>query len=249
MPSYPLKALVLKKTRLGETDTIVTLLAEDGRQVRAVAKGARKPGSRFGGRMEPFTVLDLLLHTGRNLDVVSEARTVTSHPELVADLDRSSAAAVVADVLEKIALEGQAEPRLFGLACATLDALDSASPAESCSLVTGFLLKALAMHGYRPEFEACAVCGADVPQPTLFSIPRGGVVCDECGTEDVGSQRVDPATVGWLLHLLRSTMSEIAVEPMPDAARADCFAVVRSFVAFHLPARLKALDFYTRLSG
>lgn len=249
MPSYPLKALVLKKTRLGETDTIVTLLAEDGRQVRAVAKGARKPGSRFGGRMEPYTVLDLLLHTGRSLEVVSEARTVTSHPELVADLDRSSAAAVVSDVLEKIALEGQAEPRLFGLACATLDALDDADPDVSCALVTGFLLKALAMHGYRPEFESCAVCGAETPEPGRFSIPRGGVLCETCGESESGTEPVDPATVGWLLHLLRSTMSEIAAGPMPDAARSDCFAVVRSFVAYHLPARLKALDFYTRLSG
>ena len=76
MPAYPLRALVLRKTKLGETDLILTLLSEDGRQVRAVAKGLRKPGSRFGGRLEPYSVVDLLLHTGRSLEVVTEARTV-----------------------------------------------------------------------------------------------------------------------------------------------------------------------------
>ena len=63
MPAYPLRALVLRKTKLGETDLILTLLAADGRQVRAVAKGARKSRSRLGARVEPFSILDLLLHT------------------------------------------------------------------------------------------------------------------------------------------------------------------------------------------
>ena len=73
MPSYRAHALVLRKTKLGETDAIVTLLAEDGRELRAVAKGLRKPGSKLGGVLEPFTEVSLLLHTGRSLDVVSEA--------------------------------------------------------------------------------------------------------------------------------------------------------------------------------
>ena len=37
-----IKAIVLKKTKLSETDLIVTLFTEEGVQVRAVAKGARK---------------------------------------------------------------------------------------------------------------------------------------------------------------------------------------------------------------
>ncbi|TLM78904.1 MAG: hypothetical protein FDZ70_03415 [Actinobacteria bacterium] len=71
MPPYSARALVLRKTKLGETDLILTLLAEDGRQLRAVARGARKPGSRFGARLEPGAVGDLLLHTGRTLDHVT----------------------------------------------------------------------------------------------------------------------------------------------------------------------------------
>ncbi len=98
MPAYPLRALVLRKTKLGEADLILTLLAADGRQVSAVAKGARKPKSRFGARVEPFTVLDLLLHTGRTLEVVAEAETVSTHDAIRGDYDRSTAAAVIADL-------------------------------------------------------------------------------------------------------------------------------------------------------
>ena len=51
--TYRTKAIVLDKTKLKETDLILTLVGESGRQIRAVAKGARKPGSRLAARCEP----------------------------------------------------------------------------------------------------------------------------------------------------------------------------------------------------
>ena len=50
--TYTARAIVLRKTKLGESDLIVTLLAQDGSQARAVAKGARKPSSPFAARLE-----------------------------------------------------------------------------------------------------------------------------------------------------------------------------------------------------
>ena len=49
-PAYSLRALVLRRTKLGESDLILTLLSEDGSQKRAVAKGARRPMSSFAAR-------------------------------------------------------------------------------------------------------------------------------------------------------------------------------------------------------
>ena len=71
--TYRCRAIVLDKTKLGESDLILTLLADDGRQVRAVAKGARKPGSKLAARCELCCEVDLLLAHGRNLDIVSQA--------------------------------------------------------------------------------------------------------------------------------------------------------------------------------
>lgn len=244
MASYSVRALVLRKTKLGETDVIVTLLAEDGRQLRAVAKGQRKPGSRYGGRLEPYCVVDLLVHEGRSLDVVTEAETVESHSALREDYDRSTAAAVVADILDKTAQEGQTEERVFGLASATLGAMAD-SPVESLlALVSGFIAKALAMQGYRPELEACACCAEEVTGGRGFSLRAGGVICPACGEGD-------PSTVPFnqegreLLHLLlRSTMREIASAEIDPRALRACFSLLRSFASYHLPTRLKALDFY-----
>lgn len=245
MPAYPLTALVLRKTKLGETDVILTLLAEDGRQVRAVAKGLRKPGSRFGGRLEPFSVVDLLLHTGRSLEVVSEARTVEAHAALREDLDRSAAAAVVADLLDKIAVEGQVEPRLFALSTTTLSTMEAAPIDALPALVVAFLLKAMAMHGYRPELESCAACAAEAGE--AFSLTHGGSVCAACGDVDPSALALPEEARRWMSALLLSTMAAIAEDPPPQAAVSDCFVLTRAFVAYHLPARLKALDFWAAM--
>ncbi len=249
MPPYPLTALVLRKTKLGETDTILTLLAQDGSQVRAVAKGLRKPGSRFGGRLEPFAVVDLLLHTGASLEVVTEVRTATTHAGLREDLDRSAAAAVVAGLLDRISLEGQVEPRLFALGATTLSAMESAPPASLPALVTAFLVKAMAMHGYRPELEACALCARESVEGGAFSLVHGGAVCLECGSLDTATLAMPNETRAWLSALLNATMASVSASPPPDAAVSDCFALMRSFIAYHLPARVKALDYYAAQLG
>lgn len=242
MPAYSVRALVLRKTKLGETDTILTVLAEDGRQVRAVAKGMRKPGSRLSGRLEPFSVADLLVHTGRSLDLITEADTLEAHAVLRQDYDRTMAASVVADVLDKVSVEGQSEPRLFGLAIATYDAMERAEVVALPQLVTAFLVKAMAMHGLRPELETCASCAAEATGGSQFSLEAGGVLCPSCG---------DASAIGFsdegrvlLLAMLRATMAEAPGIVADERAKLEVFALIRAFVSYHLPARLKALDMY-----
>lgn len=244
MPSHHVRALSLKKTKLGETDLIVTFLAADGCQVRAVAKGARKPGSRFGGRVEPFTVADMLLHSGRTLETVTEAEIVTSHSAIRSDYDRAQAASVVADVLDKISVECQAEDRLFGLACATLDALDTAEGDALLALVVAFLLKSMAMHGYRPQFEACVECGAAAAGETRFALELGGLYCEGCGGTGPGVVHLSTDARTALRVLMGSTMAEVGDLGIPRPVLADAFGVMRDFTVYHVPARLKALALY-----
>ena len=249
MPAYPLRTLVLRKTKLGEADIIVNLLAADGRIVRAVAKGMRKPTSRFAGRLEPGSVVDLMLNTGRSLEVVSDVRSVELHAALRTDYDRSCSASVVLDVLDKLAMEGQTEQRLFGLACATLDALDTADTAAMRSVVTAFLVKAMAMHGYRPHLESCVSCACAASESDRFSLEAGGVVCPSCGGAGHAAPRLSSSGRAALGTLLASTMADVAASPLPPRVADECFALVRGFVAFHVPVRIKALEFYANGAG
>jgi DNA repair protein RecO (recombination protein O) len=246
VPSYPLRALVLRKTKLGEADLIVTMLAADGRQVRAVAKGARKTKSRFGARVEPFSVVDLLLHTGRTLEVIAEVEIVTSHDAVRGDLDRMEAGAVVADMLDKISVEGQAEPRLFDMALATFDAMETAGVEALPLLVAAFLLKALAMHGYRPLLDECAACAGDTRASVLFSPKTGGCLCTDCAAEDPTALAMSVDDGAVMRALLRAKMADIESLGVPADLRDSVLRLVVVYAGYHVPARMKALDMYAK---
>ena len=246
MPSYPLRALVLRKTKLGETDTILTLLADDGGQVRAVAKGLRKPGGRFGARLEPYAVCDLLLHTGRSLEVVTEAQTVASHSGLREDLDRSAAAAVVADLLDKIVGRGAG-------GAAALRACDDDARRDgdrAASSAAGARDRVPGQGDGDARLPAAArgvrvLRGRDARQPRVLGVARRRACVRQCGALDAATLRFGPEGRAWLDGSARREdwPTSRALE-MPPAAVADCFELVRAFVTFHVPARLRALDYY-----
>lgn len=239
------RCLVLRKTKLGETDTIVHLLLEDGTIVRAVVKGARKPGSRLGGHLEPFCVVDATLHPGRSLHIVTDVRTVASHRALREDFERSSAAAVVLDLSDRTGVESGGDARAFGLACATLAAMEDAPITSLSGLVAGFVLKALALHGCRPELESCCTCGGEAGVSDGYAISAGGPLCDACAS-DTAITRVTPEARAWIRMLLGSTMTDIAASDMPEDAARDCLLFASAFSRHHIPARLRGLDFFLR---
>lgn len=87
--SYRAHGVVLRRTKLGETDLVLTLLTDGSTQVRAVAKGARKPGAKLAGVAGLGNEVDLLLRRGRSLDIVTEGTLVVSRAGVAAELELS----------------------------------------------------------------------------------------------------------------------------------------------------------------
>src|SRR3984885_8575619 len=98
--------VVLRTHKLGEADRIITLLTRQNGRVRAVAKGVRRTKSRFGGRLEPFSHVDLQLYSGRNLDIVTQAVTLDSFGSVIAaDYSRYTAATAIVETVERLTSE------------------------------------------------------------------------------------------------------------------------------------------------
>ncbi|MCL2024996.1 MAG: DNA repair protein RecO [Coriobacteriia bacterium] len=173
MPTYPLTAVVLRKTKLGETDLILTMLGADGALYRAVAKGARKPGSKFGGRGEPATVLDLLIAKGRTLDVISDARIRCSHAVLREDYDLVHTTSALLDFAATVSQEGLDEPDLYDLTGKALDALESCTgnPARGERYLLAYLIKAAALCGFHSGLDPTAADFATVHRFLNENIP------------------------------------------------------------------------------
>ena len=118
------RGVVLRTYRLGEADRIVVLLTEHHGKVRAVAKGVRRTGSKFGARLEPLSHVALLLWQGRgDLDVVNQAEVVDHFRTVREDLDRVGRGLSMLEVADQLAQERHPDPRLYEMLVGALRVL------------------------------------------------------------------------------------------------------------------------------
>ena len=199
MQVYRDDGVVLRTQKLGEADRIVTLLCRQNGRVRAVAKGVRRTKSRFGARLEPFTHVDLMIHPGRSLDVITQAEVIRAYgPPLAADYPKYTVGAAMLETAERLTpVEKEPAIRQFLLLIGGLRSLGEAAeptpaPADAGAADAGagrasrdhrlvldaYFLRSLAVAGYAPALEECARCGA-----------RGGPAADglSAATEERGS--------------------------------------------------------------
>ena len=114
MSLYRDEGVVLRTSKLGEADRIITILTRGHGKIRAVAKGVRRTKSRFGARLEPFMRVDVLIAEGRSLDVVSQAEAVAAYgAPIAADYAAYEAANVIVETIDKIATDNPSRKSNF----------------------------------------------------------------------------------------------------------------------------------------
>ena len=76
------EAIVLRSIRFSEADRILHLYTAHRGRIGAIAKGVRKTKSRFGGRLEPLSHVELMLHEGSGeLQTITGVELLRSHHE------------------------------------------------------------------------------------------------------------------------------------------------------------------------
>lgn len=177
MALYRDEGVVLRTVKLGEADRIVTVLTKEHGKVRAVAKGVRRVKSRFGGRLEPFMRIDLLIAEGRSLDVVSQAASIGTYAaEICIDFEAYSAANVIVETADKlVSTEHERARDQYLLAIGALNAL-AKHMHEPTVVAQSYVMRALSAAGWTPRLDSCVVCGRR-DELAYFSTLSGGMMC------------------------------------------------------------------------
>jgi DNA repair protein RecO (recombination protein O) len=179
--NFKTEAVVLRSIRYGEADRIVHLYSATRGRIGAIAKGSRRPKSRFGGRLEPFFRLDLVLYEGRgDLFTVTGASTVEGHGTLRSNGAALGSAGRACDSVLRLLDSGEPNQAAYNLLCTYLGLLDADPEAGSAlGAALAFRLKLALAAGFSPELASCASCG-EADHLAAFSGSAGGVVCASC---------------------------------------------------------------------
>lgn len=232
--NYKDEGIVLKAIKLGEADRIITFFTRYNGKVQAVAKGIRKTKSRFGGRLEPFTRVDLMLYRGRSLDTITAVDIVESFKGVRDHYETLTAAASLAELVDKVTPDRERALPVYALLVSGLKALVGGEPAM---VVPGFFVKLLSISGYHPQLRVCAGCGS---QNSLagFSAPLGGVICESCLHEEEDAVGLPAGQIATLNRLLGSELGQ----PGGLGETIQLTRLLRRYAEYHLERPLRSLE-------
>lgn len=244
------KAIVLKKTKLSENDLIITFLLEDGSQLRAVAKGARKPTSIFSARLDLFNIVDIYSVRGKSLYILRDVKLITWHSTIKKNMDKFLCSSVVSELLYKSTHYKLICNNLFDITKKFLYTLDNVENKHYYNpLCFAALWKICFYLGVGPIVDRCIYCEKSINIINFadsihlsFNILDGGLICRSC-SKNHEAININSGTIKLIYMLLYTKFDRITLLKINDEYIKDMLKLARQWINCHLGCHIKSLNF------
>ncbi len=243
---YKTEAIVLKRTKLGEADGILTLYTPYLGKFSVVAKGMYQVRSKLGGHVELLNHSMLMLARGRNLDIVTQAQAADSFLSLRGDLWRSSGALYIAELVDGFTAEHVENFPLFRL---LLDTLHRLCQSEDCELILRYFeLHLLDYLVYRPQLHQCLGCERQLePVDSFFNPPSGGVLCPDCSPGEPAARPLSLNALKILRLLQDGDYALVSRVRMRPRLSVELRQTMRWYIGYLLEREVKSARWLDRL--
>ncbi len=249
MPLRRSDAIVIGGHNLAEADRIIPFYTRDLGIVRAVAQGARRIRSRFGGTLELFTHGHLVYfeRPNRTLHSINEFSVLNAFAALREDLERMAHAACAVELVSASSEEGDPNPDLFAALLRTLELLHGGAPAGL--VLRAFEVKLLKLQGYLPELYACMGCRRPLGEAAGASLSphQGGLICAECGRGLPPGVALSPAAVAFLRGAARLDVATVSGAELPVGTADELARALRLYLPHVLGRALRSATFLERI--
>lgn len=121
---YKTEGIILKKIDVGETDELVTLYTKDFGNMRALARGVKKPSAKLRGHLESLSLSSIQFVIGKYGNTMTHALMIRPLAHVKSDPARYAYARYAADMMLTHTLEGQKDERLWNLFAGSVLLLD-----------------------------------------------------------------------------------------------------------------------------
>ncbi|MDF2571200.1 MAG: recO [Sporomusa sp.] len=241
---YQTEAILLAARDWSAVDRVVTLFSREYGIITAMAYGARKPKSKLGGSLQPFSHLSLAMSPGKGMDAVKQCQIQTSFRKIKEDLTRLAYANFITELTTGLWPERQSEPEVFDLLLSLLNLLEVRNP-RIAALTGAWHLMALA--GFQPEYERCTRCGRELRLPASFSFIDGGGICSECSAS--GIIDFDQSDKNLLDKLLAVDLNDPGQFGVNTKTLVNAERLLHGFIRYQLERPLKSLEFINRINA
>jgi DNA repair protein RecO (recombination protein O) len=247
------EGIVLKAGRLRETSKIVNLYTSRFGKLTVVAKGALKPGSRFGADLEVCNHLLAVMYRreGKEIDYLSSTDILDDFPRTKAELPRLAAACGACELVDKATSGEEAQRQLFASLLGTLKGIETSASGMVAVHFWQFVLRLLEILGYRPNFSSCVRCGKAVKEEeVLFSAAEGGLVCGGCIVETEFYHKLSRSAADKIALLQSRRDGSVSGIRLTASDKEVIRRVLPDFWKYHLGERidLKSFEFMEKMT-
>lgn len=259
------EAIVIKALNLREADKIITFFSQEYGKVQGIAKGIRKMKTRYSGKLELFTRVNVIffhktetlesvgLHGVHPLLRITQVDVVEMLPALHSDFNKIVGASYIAEFLNKVFEDyDHTHPDVYALVCETLQTLAGADQIRN--ILPAFQIKLLAHLGYAPILDHCSNCGdrnlntANPPTSQIgFSSATGGALCPRCKPLKKESLSVTPQAIRALQQLFTTKMAQTPTVPLPKEQYQEIKIILTNHFQYYLGLSLKTETFVQKL--
>ncbi len=240
--TYQTEAIIIRKTKLGEADRVLTLYTPELGKIQGIAKGVRRPKSKLSGHLELLTHSQVTLVRGRgNLETIIGSQTIDSYLPLKTDLLRGACALYVVETVNQFAPADQKNRPLFNL---LQESLADLSACDRTDLrLRHFELRLLEAVGYRPQLQQCVNCHRPLPAGRAsFSASAGGVLCLDCDRGQSFTYPLTPAVISTLQQLQGHPWAEVTGIELDNLASRQLEMVLRHYVRYLLERDIRSCE-------
>lgn len=236
--------VVLRRVDYKETDCILTVLTAEGGVRTVKAQGCRRKNSPLAAASQSFVYSQMELFEYRDYFTLKEANILNQFWGVREDVVKLSLASYFAEVAQSVGVEGEGNPELMSLLLNSFYALDKLGKPNEL-IRTGFDLKCMALAGYAPLLDGCAVCGAAEPVEPMLNLAEGVLHCRRCSDEvGPGSARLTAGMLEAIRHVIYGNPKRIFSFTLPPEELARLAKLASGYLTTQLERGFKTLDFY-----
>lgn len=214
MPLKQSEAIVLRTYPLREADLLVTLFTRVEGKVKGVARAAKKSRRRFGGALEPLTLVRAHYddREGKELCRLDSCDILESPLSSELDYPRIVALEHVAEMLDELLPDREANDAIFRLAVSVLHELRAG---EIWLPLTYFQLWLVRLVGFLPELNQCLACGRSLNGGRAFyHVLADGLMCEQ--HKRLASSQLSPESRAMAAQMFRAPVENFVAETGAD---------------------------------
>ncbi len=238
------RGLVLREVQYKEADRILTVLTEDRGKLTIKARGALRKKSRLGAASQVLCYSEFTLFGNKGRFTADEGSTLEQFLGLRDDISLLALGAYFAELLDTVCAEEMPDAPALRLGLNALYALSRGmhSPEQIKSV---FEMRLMTLEGFRPEADACGVCGkTDVSDP-MFALEGGMVHCRACGEQSLGaSMPLDGESLAALRHIVNAPARKEFSFAVSETAGERLARVCETYVRRQLDRNFSSLDYW-----